>query len=58
MDIHYIIEALHQTGLFPDYDGWINFILFMIIAFGFIFIVLGSKKYKHLLDKILDSDYF
>jgi hypothetical protein len=58
MDIHYIVEALHQTGLFPDFDGFINFILFMIIVGGFMVIVLGSKKYRHLLDKIMDSDYF
>lgn len=58
MDVYYMIEVLHQTGFFPDFDGWINFILFMIIAFGFIVIVLMSKKYKHLLDKIIDNDYF
>lgn len=56
MDIYQIIEALHQTGLFPDFDGWVNFLLFMIIAAGFLIIVVGSKKYRHLLDAI--SKYF
>ena len=56
MDLHYVIEALHQTGLFPEFDGWINFLLFMIIAAGFFLIVLTSKKYRHLLEKL--SDYF
>jgi hypothetical protein len=56
MDIHYIIDALHQTGFFPDFDGWVNFLLFLILAAGFFVIVLGSKKYRHLLEKL--NDYF
>jgi hypothetical protein len=52
MDIHFIVEVLHQTGYFPDFDGWVNTILFLIIACGFAFIVVGSKKYSYLFDSI------
>ena len=54
--LHHVIDTLHQTGFFPDFDGWVNFILFMIIAAAFFVIVLASKKYRHLLERL--DDYF
>ena len=45
-------EVLEQTGLFPDKDGMINFLLFLIILIGFLVLVLNSKKYADLWEKI------
>lgn len=45
-------DMLHQTGIFPDCDGTINAILFLIIAAVFIAVVVGSKKYSYLFKSI------
>lgn len=52
MDLNMLCEALQQTGLFPDCDGTINAILFLIISAVFIAVVVGSKKYSYLFKSI------
>jgi hypothetical protein len=36
--------------LLPDTDGCINALIFFILFIGFAFLVLGSKKYSHLME--------
>lgn len=52
MDAHYIIDALHNTGYFPDFDGVVNLTIFGILFVGFFSIVVRSKKYRYLLHSI------
>lgn len=52
MDAKVIYEMMDLAGLVPSADDVITFAFYFTLSMGFVFIVLGSEKYRHLFQYI------